>query len=67
MPLAVVLASRRLPTNTENPLTRVPWHIIPAIFLLSLADSIALYTGFRRFVVGFDEQGLSLDGGAEWW
>jgi len=67
MPLVVVLAGLLLLTKTDRPLRPGPWHVIPAMILLSLANTIALYTNIRRYVTGFDVQGLSLDAGAEWW
>lgn len=67
MPLVVVLAGLLLLTRTERPLRPGPWHVIPAMVLLSVANSIALYTNLRRYVTGFDMERLSLDAGAEWW
>ena len=67
MPLVVVLAGLLLLTNTDSPLRAGRWHVIPAMVLLSVANSIALYMNLRRYVTGFDVQTLSLDAGREWW
>ena len=67
LPLVVVLAGLVLFTRTERPLTPGPWHIIPAILLLTGANAIALYINLRRYVTGFDVEQLSLESGAEWW
>ncbi len=67
MPLVVVLAGLLLLTPAGRPLKPGPWHVIPAIILLSVANTIALYTNIRRYVTGFDVQSLNLDSGAEWW
>jgi len=67
MPLVVVLAGLLLLTKTERPLMPGRWHVIPAIILLSVANTIALHTNLRRYVTGFDAGRLSLDSGAEWW
>lgn len=67
MPLVVILAGLLLLTRTDSPLRPGPWHVVPAMVLLSIANTIALYTTLRRYVTGFDVEGLSLDAGAEWW
>jgi hypothetical protein len=67
MPLVVMLAGLLLLTKNDRPLTPGPWHIIPAMILLSVANTVALYTNLRRYVTGFDVERLSLDAGAEWW
>jgi len=67
MPLVVVLAGLLLLTKKERPLTPGRWHVIPAVVLLSVANSVALYMNLRRYVTGFDVERLSLDSGAEWW
>jgi hypothetical protein len=67
LPLVVVLAGLVLFTRTEHPLTPGPWHVIPAILLLSGANAIALYINLRRYITGFDVEQLSLESGAEWW
>lgn len=67
LPLVVVLGGLLLLTHAERPLRPGPWHVIPAIVLLSVANTIALYGNLRRYVTGFDVEALSLDAGAEWW
>jgi len=66
LPLVVVLGSLLVLTKS-TPLRAGPWHVIPAIVLLSAANSVALYTNLRRYVTGFDVEQLSLNAGAEWW
>lgn len=67
LPLVVVLGGLLLFSFKNRPLQPGPWHIIPAIVLLTGANSIALYTNLRRYITGFDVQKLSLDSNAEWW
>jgi hypothetical protein len=67
MPLVVVLAGLLLLTETDSPLRPGPWHVIPAMILLSVANAIALNMNLRRYLTGFDVERLSLDAGAEWW
>jgi len=66
LPLVVVLGGLLLLTK-EGALQPGPWHIIPAIVLLTVANALAMYTNLRRYVTGFDVQQLSLENGAEWW
>ncbi len=68
VPLVVVLAALLLLRRERDaPLTPGRWHVIPAVVLLSAANSVALYTNLRRYVTGFDVQQLSLDAAVEWW
>ena len=67
LPLVVVLGGLLLLTKPDRPLKPGPWHIVPAIILLTLANTIALYTNLRRYLTGLDVEALSLDAGAEWW
>lgn len=67
LPLVVVLGGLLLLTPQARQLRPGPWHVIPAIVLLTVANSIALYTNLRRYLTGFDVQSLNLDVGAEWW
>lgn len=67
LPLVVILAGLLLLTLTERPMRPGPWHVIPAIVLLSGANLIAMYTNLRRYLTGFDVEHFSLDAGAEWW
>jgi hypothetical protein len=67
LPLVVVLAGLVLLTRSERPLLPGPWHVIPAILLLTGANAIALYTNLRRYITGFDVEQLSLESRAEWW
>jgi hypothetical protein len=67
LPLVVVLGGLMLFTGTDRPLTPGPWHIIPAIVLLTGANAIALYINLRRYITGLDVQQLSLESRAEWW
>lgn len=67
LPLVVILGGLLLLREGPEPLRPGPWHLIPAMVLLAVANSIALYTNLRRYVTGFDVQQLSLDKGAEWW
>jgi hypothetical protein len=38
-----------------------------AVLGLSGANALALFVNLRRYVTGFDDGGLNLDSGAEWW
>jgi hypothetical protein len=67
LPLVVVLGALLLFTGTDRPLTPGPWHVIPAIVLLTGANAIALYINLRRYITGLDVQQLSLESRAEWW
>lgn len=68
LPLVVVLGGLLLLTHvSDGPLHPGPWHLIPAMILLTGANSIALYSNLRRYVTGFDVERLSLESGAEWW
>ena len=69
LPLVVVLGGLVLLTRSpdDGPLRPGPWHVIPAIVLLSGANAIALYINLRRYVTGLDVERLSLESGAEWW
>ncbi len=40
---------------------------VAAVVLLSVAQSLALWTNIRRYVTGMDSWGLNLDTGVEWW
>lgn len=37
------------------------------VVVLSAANSLALHTNLRRYVVGMDSGGINLDNGIEWW
>jgi hypothetical protein len=67
LPLVVVLGGLLMLSSADRPLRPGRWHVIPAMILLSVANSIALYTNVRRYVTGFEVQALSLDAGAQWW
>jgi hypothetical protein len=67
LPLVVMLGGLLLLQERSAPLRPGRWHIIPAIALLAVANSIAMYSNIRRYVTGFDVQHLSLDANAEWW
>lgn len=68
VPLVVVLGALLLIGRADAPPLRPGrWHVIPALVLLSAANSVALYTNLRRYITGFDVQQLSLDTAAEWW
>lgn len=67
LPLVVVLGALLLLRDGPEPLRPGKWHIVPAIVLLAVANSVAMYTNLRRYVTGFDIQQLSLDKGADWW
>lgn len=67
LPLVVVLGGLLLLTGNSVPLRPGPWHVIPAVVLLTGANAIALYTNLRRYVTGFDVEQLSLEAGSEWW
>jgi hypothetical protein len=67
LPLVVMLGGLLLLQERSAPLRPGRWHVIPAIVLLAVANSIAMYSNIRRYVTGFDIQHLSLDAGAEWW
>ncbi len=68
VPLVVVLGALILLGKADDPPFRPgPWHVIPAIVLLSAANAVALYTNIRRYITGFDVQQLNLDAGLEWW
>ncbi len=42
-------------------------HLAVVVCLLSVAESLALYTNIRRYVTGLDVASLNLDTNAEWW
>lgn len=67
LPLVVVLGGLLLLTGSSSPLRPGPWHVIPAMILLVVANTIALYTNLRRYITGFDVERLSLETGSEWW
>jgi hypothetical protein len=68
VPLVVVMGALLLIRREDDPPLRPGrWHVIPAMVLLSAANSVALYTNLRRYITGFDVQQLSLDTAAEWW
>ena len=67
LPLVVMLAGLLLLTQSQRQLRPGRWHVIPAIILLAGANLIALYMNLRRYITGFDVQGLRLESGAEWW
>ena len=67
LPLVVILAGLLLITKGNQPLKVGAWHVIPAVILLSVAHTIALYGNLRRYVTGFDVEQLQLGAGAEWW
>lgn len=68
VPLVVVLGGFLLLTRKGSDSMRPgPWHVIPAIVLLSGANLIALYMNLRRYITGFDLERLSLEAGSEWW
>lgn len=67
VPLVVVLGGLFLIGTDERRVRPTHWHVIPAVVLLTVANSVALYGTLRRYVTGFDVEQLSLDAGAEWW
>jgi len=67
LPLVVVLGGLLVLTRSSQPLRVGRWHIIPAIILLSVAQSLALHGNLRRYVTGFDAEHARLGSGAEWW
>ena len=67
-PLVIILGGLLLLGRaSEDSLRPGPWHLVPAIVLLSGANAIALYITLRRYITGFDVEQLSLESGAEWW
>ncbi len=67
VPLVIVLGGLFLVGTEKRSVRPTHWHVIPAIILLTVANSVALYGTLRRYVTGFDVEQLSLDAGAEWW
>ena len=67
VPLVVVLGGVFLVGSDTRHVRPTRWHVIPAIILLTVANSVAHYGTLRRYVTGFDVEQLSLDAGAEWW
>ena len=67
VPLVVVLGGLLLMGSENRPVRPTRWHVIPAVILLTVANSLALYGTLRRYVTGFDVEQMSLDAGAEWW
>lgn len=53
------------PARQRLRFTRV--QLLAILGALWLASFVALQVNMRRYVTGVDEQGLSLDAGAEWW
>lgn len=67
IPLVAVLAALLLLNRGDLPWQPLPQHVIPAIALLSVANSLALNVNLRRYTTGLDFQSLSLEADAEWW
>jgi hypothetical protein len=67
LPLVVVLGGLLLMRRGERPLAPGPWHVIPAIVLLTGANGVAFYTNLRRYITGLDVEQFRLESGAEWW
>lgn len=66
-PLLIMFATVAL---LDAPLPRVGLSRVQTtliIVLLAVANSIALHTNLRRYVVGVDVKGISLNIGIEWW
>ena len=61
--LSLVLAT--MPRGREVVFTRV--QTLTVLGALALANLVSLQVNIRRYVTGADQQGISLDSGAEWW
>lgn len=61
--LSLVFAT--MPRGREVIFTRV--QTLTVLGALALANLVSLQVNIRRYVTGADQQGISLDSGAEWW
>lgn len=66
LPLVIVLGGLLL-LRKSGQFRAGAWHVVPAIVLLSAANSIAMYSNLRRYLTGLDVEQLSLESGSEWW
>lgn len=68
LPIFTVLVAVTLLRDDESP--PIPWGLFRLVALwvpLSVAFSISLHTGIRRYTTGFGLGGLDLDAQREWW
>lgn len=67
LPLIVLFAFLLLtvPSGRELRFTRLQTFAV--LGALAIANFVSLQVNIRRYVTGDDQQGLSLDAGAEWW
>lgn len=61
--LSLLLAT--MPPGREMRFTRIQTFAV--LGALTLANLVSLQVNIRRYVTGADQQGISLDAGAEWW
>lgn len=67
LPVIVALVGYLLVTKDGIPLLKDRFGRLAAVFALSLANTIALHTNFRRYITGTNYQGLNLNSPSEWW
>lgn len=67
LPLVVLFTGVLMLRQVGRPLTLTRVQVFLIVGGLSVAQFIALNLNLRRYVTGFDNLGLSLDSGIEWW
>ena len=67
LPLVIVVIGFLLLTRDGQPLLKDRFGRGAAVMALSLANTIALHTNFRRYITGMNYQDLNLNSPREWW
>lgn len=67
LPLIVVFAGILFLSPRGGPIRFTRLQVVLVIAALSVSQFIALNLNLRRYVTGFDNLGLNLDSGVEWW
>lgn len=67
LPLIVMFTGVALLNGRDGELSLSPAYLWTIATVLSITNSLALYTNIRRYVTGTDGRSLNLDSRIEWW